>query len=307
MGKFWMVVLTLLLAAAAFFLPGQLTEWEDERLLDVPHITSQEEREGFAESLQLTVGEKLLLLHSGALVSMTPGGAMVQGLYTTPSGGGSKGRIEHTAVLSQIEEVVGPDATETVYNNSSVYTEIEPGAAEETLRLWDQRLETVWAEIRTLQSMGGLPELWPAGSALEYTGGRETLYVDSASQVSFQVYTIQFSCAPYSLEMTLDSQSERVLSFALSWVAGTQLNWGINGAASFGPAWRDYWKLENVSSSWYSNYIKDILECPEEVLRSNGAYNSNGRILFSYDSQSLSIDLHNWVYIGHSGMLRWNS
>ena len=69
------------LVAAAFFLPEQLSLLEDQQLLDRPNIVQQEEREGFAESMQLQVAEKLLLMRSATVSRMELGDGVVQGLY----------------------------------------------------------------------------------------------------------------------------------------------------------------------------------------------------------------------------------
>ena len=68
------------LVAAAFFLPEQLSLLEDQQLLDRPNIVQQEEREGFAESMQLQVAEKLLLMRSATVSRMELGDGVVQGL-----------------------------------------------------------------------------------------------------------------------------------------------------------------------------------------------------------------------------------
>ena len=71
MSNGWAGLAAAALLAAAFFLPALLSHWGDQRLLDEPHITRQdEEREGFAESLQLSVAEKLFLLRSGSVTSV---------------------------------------------------------------------------------------------------------------------------------------------------------------------------------------------------------------------------------------------
>ena len=48
--RYLLLLLAALLAAGAVFLPGQLSQWGDQVLLDEPHITREAEREGFAES-----------------------------------------------------------------------------------------------------------------------------------------------------------------------------------------------------------------------------------------------------------------
>ena len=70
MSKLLAIALTALLMAAAFFLPAQLSHWNDRLLLDEPHIFQEEEREGFARSVGLTVAEKVLLLRGGNLDSL---------------------------------------------------------------------------------------------------------------------------------------------------------------------------------------------------------------------------------------------
>lgn len=305
MRKVLAALLTLALVLAAFFLPARLARWGDAQLLDVPHITAEAEREGFAETLQLTSGEKLLLLHSGDVSSMDVSSLRIQGLFTTPIPGenGSPGSIEHGPVLLYTEagEVLGGANLE-----EQVKMEAAAGSLPD-LQLWDDRVTSAWSEVRTLQSLGGLPELWTPGISLEYILYGDRLYVDAATQVSFQTYRVSFSCAPYTLDMLVDVQSGRVFAFFLRWDKGVQISWGLRGSGNFGAAWRDYWKLDKVSSEWYTPYIKEILESPAEALNINGEYNANGQVVFSYDSQSLPISLSNNVYSGWSGALYWNT
>lgn len=308
MRKYLAVLLTLLLVAAAFFLPARLARWGDAQLLDVPHVTAEEEREGFAESFQLTSGEKLLLLLGGGLTGMDVGNVRVQGLFTTPVPGehGAPGSIEHGEIDFESGAELSYNAlveTNTAEDEAWVKYSVE----ELDLQLWDDRVRSAWNEVRTLQSMGGLPELWTSGSALEYTVYGDRLYVDSATQVSFQIFHVRFDGAPYSLDLTLDAQSGRAFAFVLRWSKGAALNWASRGSGSFGTAWRDYWKLDKVSEAWYTPYTKEILESPLEVLNINGEYNSNGQVVFSYDDQSLAIPLSNWVHSDHEGSLRWNT
>ena len=91
MGNSWAGLAAAALLAAAFFLPAALSQWGDRRLLDEPHITRQdEEREGFAESLQLSVAEKLFLLRSGSAVCVADS-AGVPGMVDATSGGSVNG------------------------------------------------------------------------------------------------------------------------------------------------------------------------------------------------------------------------
>ena len=69
--KIWAVMTVAVLMAGAFFLPELLLTWEDSQSLDILRLESQDEdREGFAGSIQLTVPEKILLLRSGVLTVM---------------------------------------------------------------------------------------------------------------------------------------------------------------------------------------------------------------------------------------------
>ena len=304
MRKYLAVLFTMLLIVAAFFLP-ELSQWEDVRLMDQPYVAAQEEREGFAESFQLPVAEKLLMLRSGTLsgvdLNAGSGATTVQGIYTIPASGenAAAGQIEH----GDTELHVFLDG-ERQFDVDTAWA----AAYEEVFRKWDERLWTVWREVRVLQSMGGLPELWPAGTALEYTGYGEMLYVDSGTpRVNFQVYHMYLSCAPYSLDVTLDSQSGRMIAFTLRWDKGTQPSWGFQGAARFGSAWRDYWKMDSINTNWYNTYTKEILESTLASLYLNGDYNHNQPLIFSYDDQNLSINLANWVSNSGGGSLIWGA
>ncbi len=306
MGKYAAMLVALLLVAAAFFLPVRLSRWQDEQLLDDPHVTSYDkEREGFAESTQLSAAEKLLLLRSGTLTQVDLGGETVQGLYVVSRNarGEIERRIEHIAEFSSAAAIDGKAKEEVTVRYELEADEQEIRSAQE---VWDQRLNAVWSELGGLQSLGGLPELWGAEVELEYTGGGEVVYMDPDGGVRFPVFSLSLSGHPYSISLTLDEQSGRILSFVLTWARDAQLNWGGRGPDRFGGVWRDYWGLDSVSSTWYSDYIREILSCPEESLRSNGDYNANGQVVFAYDGQSLPISLSNWVSSSRNGALFWN-
>ena len=88
MRRYLLLLLAALLAAGAVFLPGQLSQWGDQVRLDEPHITRQdEEREGFAESLQLSVAEKLFLLRSGSVISVALEDMETAAVYFKNQGG----------------------------------------------------------------------------------------------------------------------------------------------------------------------------------------------------------------------------
>lgn len=296
MRKAVVIVLAALLMAAAFFLPAKLSVWNDQQLLDEPHITQEDEREGFAESVQLTVAEKLLLLQSGTLSSMVLGDLVVQG------GMNASVFVNRAETADEIslyfeEKFPGDEATLVMETDAE---------QEKTRQKWVERLSAVRSEVRTLQAMGAMPQLWDADSELEFHGYGETLYVDSTTRMSFQAYRMRLDGAPFSLDVLVDAQSQRILAFNLDWYSGTPLNWGFRCAANFGTAWRDYWGLDSVNDSWYSDYVKSILENTDAMLHSNGDYNANGQIIFSYGGQSLKIPVANWAFYDRNRSLWWN-
>lgn len=305
MGKIWMVLAAIALVAAAFFLPEQLSLLDDRQLLDQPHVIQQEEREGFAERMQLSVAEKLVLMRSatanGTLSGMELDAGSVQGLYDMES--------QKTSLLLSMYHSAGEDS-EYVANQAAglkaASDEELERYDEELSALWEERLTAVRGEIRTLQAMGGLPELWGSDSQLEFISLGDFLYMDTVTQMSFQVYRVGLSCAPYSLDLTVDLQSGRILTFRLDWSDSRELNWGLRGAVNFGAAWRDYWGLDSVSSNWYSDYTKSILEQAAAAILSNGDYASHGQITFTYDAQSIPVSLECWGYSRKVCSLIWN-
>lgn len=277
--RYPLVLLAALLAAGAVFLPGQLSQWGDRVLLDEPHVTREAEREGFAESVQLTVAEKLLLIRSGAL----------DRLYLS---GEQSGGIAINA--APLVEFYAEDA------------EDGEGFDQAAAQMWRERLAAAQAEVRTLQAMGALPALLDADSEIVLSDCGQVLYIDRATQVSFQVYTMGLDCGSFSLNLTVDIQSGRVLSFSLLWRQSEDPVWGLRGASGFGTAWRDYWGLDSVSGNWYNDYNRGILEDTAKLAHKNGDYNSNGQISFSYNAQPLNIPLVNWAYGGREYVLLWN-
>ena len=266
------IAMLAVLVAAAFFLPEFLLNWGDRQLLDSLHMESQaEEREGFAESIQLTVPEKVMLLRSGGLTVMELNRVVVS------VAGGEGGAVLHTNPSGSASPQA-PPADEARYT-------------EETEQLWADRLPAVQAEVRTLQTMGGLPELWKTDQPPDYTGYGDLLYLDPDSHLSFQVYQLALDWENYSLDLLVDQQSGRILSFTLQWVQGEQPNWGPRGASTFGSAWRDYWKMDSVSTGWYNEYTRSVLETVESQVHNNGDYAAHDQITFMYDSQSLPVSL----------------
>lgn len=285
MRNVWAGLAAAALLAAAFFLPAALSQWGDRRLLDEPHITRQdEEREGFAESLQLSVAEKLFLLRSGSVISVALEDMETAAVYFKNQGGN------------------------ITLESASLWADGEEGAyeLEENERKWNQRLARVRSELRGLQTAGALPYLWDSEDEVTCTAHHQTLYIDQESQLSFLAYDMSLSGPPYAMRVMVDAKTERILSFRLSWSKGQRPDWGFRGSARFGSAWRDYWGMDSVSSAWNSEYIRSLLDMPlEEFLRS-GSYNANADIAFTYDGQTLRAPLVNWVYSNSDGVLEWN-
>ncbi len=259
------------LVAAAFFLPELLLAWGDSQSLDSLHMETQDEaREGFAESIQLTVPEKIMLLRSGKLTAMELDRVVV--------GGGSAGE----AAVHLDPGGVPPDLRTP--------EELER-YAEETGRMWETRLTSVRGEIRSLQTLGGLPEIWRTEGPSDYTGYGDLLYLDPNTYMSFQVYHFSLSWETYSLDLLVDAQSGRILTFTLQWVQSGQPNWGPRGASGFGSAWRDYWRMDSVSTGWYNEYTRNVLENAGTLAYNSGDYAAHDQITFMYDGQSMSVPL----------------
>ncbi len=186
MRKYLAVATTLLLVVLAFFLPALFSQWNDSQLLDEPHILrGTEEREGFAESIQLTVAEKILLLRSGSLTPLPLGDRDEPEIRVA--------LVEGETRIYESEEPSVPNAAAGTDGNVS--------------QEWANRLERVQSEICILQSMGALPSLWSWSETVESSGLGQILYIDSDTQVSFLVYHMELSCAPYSLSLAVDAQS----------------------------------------------------------------------------------------------------
>lgn len=284
MSKLLAIALTALLMAAAFFLPAQLSQWNDRLLLDEPHIFQEEEREGFARSVGLTVAEKVLLLRGGNLDSLNLTEGELRATFSNREG-------ELRATFSTDKDAV-----------YAVGLEEDGGDAQ---RKWTERITAVQAEVRSLQIMGALPAMWSADSDVECVDRSQILYVDRDTQVSFSVYYMILLSGPYSLELRVDAQSGQVLSFSLYWTRDGAPSWGVQGAAGFGGAWRDYWGMDSVNASWYNEYTRSILEETEARMRVNGEYNAVGDISYAYGGQRVHIPLRCWAYKNQCS-LHWN-
>ena len=272
------------LLAAAFFLPERLLVWGDDQLLDSIHMDSRsEEREGVAESIQLTVPEKIMLLRSGTLTVMELDRTILESV--------AYGEAANTVLfyVSEEQQALRP-VSESPDLKASTEEELER-YTEETGQLWESRLAEIRNEVRSLQALGGLPELWKTDSQPDYTGYGDLLYLDPGTRMSFQVYQMTLRWEDCDLELLVDAESGRILSFALRWTQGGAPNWGPRGASGFGSAWRDYWKMDSVSTGWYNEYTRNVLENVEAQAAVNGDYAAHDQITFLYDGQSLAIPL----------------
>jgi len=257
------VAAVALLVAAAFFLPEMLLTWGDSQSLNVLQMESQDvEREGLAESIQLSVAEKILLLRSGSLTGMD-----LDGIAVTES------------------------ASEIYYAHAAAGSPAELDSyTEEVRQLWAERAEAACAEVRALQTMGGLPELWKKDRRPDYSGYGDLLYLDPGTAISFEAYQIELLWDDAVLALLVDVSSGRVLSFHLQLLQGAQPNWGLRGASNFGSAWRDYWKMDSVSTGWYNESTRGILENTTQAA-ANGDYAARDQISFVYDGRTLSVPL----------------
>lgn len=282
----------LLLVAAAFYLPSYISRAQDRVLLDTPYVTLLENsREEFSDSMRLSVPEKLMLLRNGDLSCIEVGSS-------------SSVRMAMTNGELTLYESEEP----TAQTDKAAYYGVEPEAtddAEET-RIWAGRVEKVMEELRALQRIGALPQLWTQEDTVELTGRREALYIDNASQVSFTVYYMELNAEPYSMGLTVDGQTDRILAFTLRWGLGEgPLNWGVTGAASFSTAWRDYWGMDQVDQ-WYGEQRKDILEGTDAAANLYGGYSAKVDVSFLYGGQSVKIPLYSWAALSRGCSLQWN-
>lgn len=272
------------LLAAAFFLPEQLSALHDAQILDRPVVQAQDgDQEGFAETTQLPVAEKVQLMRSGSMTAMEVSREEVSGVLINISGS------EEPKISSNIRDAGDVDAYE-----------------EELAERWERRLEDVKREIRSLQAAGGLPELWSGDSGISYVGYGELLYMDAEAGINFQAYRMGLQSEAYSMNVTVDVQSGRILAFSLRWEWGARPNWGLRGAANFGGVWRNYWGMDSVNSGWYNDYNRDILERSQDIVKINGDYSAIGQISFFYNELSVGIPLECWVSSGRTSRLNWN-
>ena len=281
------------LAALALFLPEHLSGLQDRQLLDSPSIqVRSEEQEGFAESLQLSVGEKVMLLRGGSMTVMELDHDWERtAVAILNADAGAEFSVGFFDSSEAPKAAAGPDVSYT----------------EDRSRLWQTRLEELQSELRSLQAAGGLPELWGIEDELHGSGRGDLLYIDPDTKINFQVYHAFLESDFYTVDLTVDVQSGRILSFRLRWGKDVTPGWGMRGAYNFGEVWRNYWGLDSVNSGWYSEYNKSILEQAGESAQINGDYSAHGQIAFTYDGQTLLVPLDCESYNGRSFSISWNN
>lgn len=270
--KLWAAALIAVLVAAAFFLPEGLLVWGDRQRVDHLHVESQsEEREGFAESLRLTVPEKVMLLRSGRMTVME----LDQG-------------VQEDLIIGSYK--AEGDNVYSFWGSPLLETETAEERYNEAAGLWNNRLTAICEELQSLQNLGGLPELWGAEGPQACVDCVDLLYLDPETRMSFQVYHITLLWQAYNAELLVDLQSGRILSVTLTvWAQGRQPAWGARGASGFGGAWRDYWQMDSVSAGWYNEHTRGILENAASYV-SGGDY-AEDQIKFLYDGLSLPVPL----------------
>lgn len=276
--RFWAALaLAAALIALAFFLPPQISRWEDRKIMDQPRITRVEDREGLADSLGLTVAEKLLRMQEGDLSYLSLPGEGAQVRYTIEEGTG------HVYVSSEPEQR-------------------DPAEEDEVA---GARLTAVLRELLILQRSGALPQLWREDVQAELTDSGEILCIDNNTQLSFLICHASLSLPNGSAGVTYDQQSGKILSLSLRWLRDQPPSWGAAGAANFGGAWRDYWGMDSVDPGWSTVRIKEILSTTPP-LAGSGDYTAAGEITFTYDGQELRAPVYSW---GSSGTcaLQWNT
>lgn len=282
--------MTLLLVAVAFFLPDQLSRWKDGTLLDQPQIMGSEAGEqSFANSIRLTLPEKLRLLRSGTLTPM-----------------------EIPEEEREVHLVVGPNGS-IFFSEEPAQNAGEPGVTyteapdiDVNDQQMERRLEQLRQELLALQKVGAMPLLWEEGSQVELHSSQEVLYIEMDTQVSFPVCYLELRSAPYSLSLTVDGQTGKILAFSLRWTQDGSLRWAA-GTSNFSNAWKEYWDMDGVNVSYMSSqYLDGILSQPPPW--ENGPYTASTEVAFYYGDEVIRVPLlcRNGSDMS-GGSLQWNS
>ena len=277
--KFWAALaLAAALTALAFYLPPQISRWDDRKIMDEPRVTQLEDREGLADSLRLTVAEKLLLMQEGNLSYLALPGEEARVRYTIANDTGG------------------------VYVSSEPEVEVP---AEDDAE-WGARLAVVRREMLVLQRAGALPELWAEDVQAELTGSEEVLCIDNDTQLSFLICHMSLTFPNWNVGVSFDQKSGKILSMSLRWLRTQPPSWGAAGTVGFGGAWRDYWGMDSVDPNWNTPRVSEILSASAPLAGNSGDYSAAGEVAFTYDGQTLRAPLYGWCS-GGSCAVQWNT
>lgn len=283
---------TALLVGLAFFLPDRISRWKDGMLLDSPKIIEEEGQEGFAESIRLTMPEKLRLIRSRNHTAV---------ILPEPE-------LERAITAKKVSEgwssVHGVKLGEAALQEGD---DEEAQARAESAEEWSRRLVSALMELRALQRVGAMPTLWPDGSEVALTNHKELLCVDNDTQVTFLVYDMELTCSSYTLSLSVDAQTGKFLSVSIRWTREGDLTWSGGDVQNFGTAWRDYWGMDGAELSYLdSQYIRGLLMETNTLGQRNGDYTSTTEVSFTYDGQSIRIPLRCRAIGGRECSIQWN-
>ena len=176
----------------AFFLPAQLSQWDDRAHPGYAQHCPGGGAGAVCRQHPADGAEKLLLLRSGDLswLDLEDAGA---------------GQVRVALVEGEAQISVSMEAE---LENAAADVQAE---AEKNAQKWSARLSAAQSELRVLQRLGALPTLWSDTDVVELTSQREVIYIDQESQVSFTLYYMELSCAPYTVSLAVDAETGRIL------------------------------------------------------------------------------------------------
>lgn len=263
--------LTVLLVAVAFYLPDQLSRWQDESLLDTPQIfRSDDALQDFAASIRLSIPEKIRLLRSRKLTPVEIPEEEREIRLTLDA----KGNVSRSEA---------PNLKES----GAELSEEARAEAEKQEETWRRRVTSARSEVRSLQKAGGIPLLWPEDALVTADNYREFLYIDTETQVTFLAYDMELSAANFTLSLLVDEQTGKILSFTAK-VRGGQFAWE-KGSGNFADAWRDYWYMDEVESTYAGTSIQEMLKPPPP--QGNSAYSASAEVGYSYGGEIVRVPL----------------
>jgi len=278
------LLLTALLVLLAIFLPEYLSRKGDETLFDRLYVETEAgaDQMSFSESMEPAVAEKLLLLRTGELIPLRlPGEESEFRVVLLPGG---------EAAIYESEE---PTLKETVTQEQAD---------------WNRRLSDVLPELQILQKLGAIPLVYTEGETVELTGKSQIWYMSREGGTGFLLNYMEIACGGYVLDLTTDSDTGKILGFAIRWGKKAPPSWGASGAANFGAAWRDYWGMDSVDAAWNSDRVKEILTNTEKLFRPGGETYFASDLGFQSGGQTVRIPLYcRETGGGEIRSIQWNS